>query len=182
MDKSPILAEKYAKALFDYAVEHNCLEEVDAQFGLMDKAFALLPGALEALALPVVSQEEKFSLIDEAAKASSMDVGFSNFIKLLIEKKRIELFSDIYRKFRVFYNIHHHKMDVVVVSASPLSEEERQLFLHIWGSYLGMFLDVKEEVDEDLIDGIKVYYKGYCYDASLKRRLELLREEMGRWN
>ncbi len=182
MDKSPILAEKYAKAIFDYALEKDILETVDVHLSLMNDVFSGYWEAVEFLSLPIVDLSKKLKVIEEASEKSSLEQGLSNFLKLLVEKKRIVLFPLIHKKFRVFYNLHRHKVDVTVVAARPLSEEERQLFLHIWGTYLGMFLNLKEEVDEALIDGIKVYYRGYCYDATVKRRLELLREEMGKWN
>ena len=180
MDDKFVIAEKYAQGLFDYCKEHSGLEEVKDGLELVKSAAELEPEFLFWLSVPVIPEAERKALVSELVGAFSINKVVEWFLFILIEKKRIRFLPQIYSKFMVLYNAFHHKVDVEVVSAVPLTDSQRQLFLHIWGTYLGRWIDLKERVDDALIGGIKVYYRGWLYDNSVSKRLELLREELVR--
>ncbi len=180
MDDKFVIYEKYAEALFGYCRQHSLLEQVKSDLDVLIQAVNLEPQFLYWLSIPIVEMPKKKELIDSVSKAFGFQDVVKWFLYVLVEKKRITMFPGIYNKFSVFYSSYHHRVDVKLVSPRKLTDSERQLFLHIWGTYLKQWINLKEEIDESLLGGIKVYYRGYLYDASLKKRLELLKEELVR--
>ncbi len=180
MDDKFLIAEKYAQALFSYAKDNNLIEEVMSDLLLLKEASGLVPDFLRWMSVPIIPLERKVEFVEEIKRAFGLSDAVEYFLRILMEKKRIRFLPDIVERFRILYNTFHHRVDVRVVSARALSESERQLFLHIWGAYLKRWINLVEEVDEDILGGIKVYFRGYLYDASLKKRLELLKEELVR--
>ncbi len=180
MDDKFVIAEKYAEALFEYSKEHSLIEDIKAGLDLIKAITDLNSGFLYWLSVPVIPESERKALIQEVVDRFSLNPAIAWFLFILLEKKRIRFFEEIYSKFLVLYNTYHHRIDVELITARPLSDSERQLFLHIWGSYLGRWIELKESIDENIIGGIKVYYKGWLYDGSIAKRLELLREELTR--
>ncbi len=180
MDDKFLIAEKYAQALFSYARDHALIEEVMSDLVVLREVARIAPEFLRWMAVPIVPLDKKFELIQEITQAFGFNKITGSFLRILTEKKRIKFLPEIIERFRILYNTFHHRIDVRLVSARPLSESERQLFLHIWGLYLKRWINLVEEVDEELLGGIKVYFRGYLYDASLRKRLELLKEELVR--
>ncbi len=180
MDDKFLIAEKYAQGLFNYARDNDLVEDVMGDLLVLEEAVSLVPDLLRWLSVPIIPLEKKKDFISEISQSLSLTDPVKWFLWIVVEKKRIKLLPLMISRFRILYNLYHHRVDVRLVSARPLTPDEKQLFLHIWGTYLKQWISLTEEVDESLIAGIKVYFRGYLYDASLKKRLELLKEELVR--
>ncbi len=180
MDDKFLIAEKYAQGLFSYARENNLVDQVMEDLFILKEAIAHVPEFLYWLSVPIIQKEEKFRFVSDVVQALKISSAVEWFLMVVIDKKRVEFLPWMIEKFRFFYNIYHHRVDVKIVTVRNLTDSERQLFLHVWGGYLNRWINLVEEVDPDLIGGIKVYFEGSLYDASIKKRLELLKEELVR--
>ncbi len=180
MDDKFLIAEKYAQGLFAYAKENNLVDRAMEDLFILKEAIEQVPRLIYWLSVPIIQREEKFQFVSDIAQALKICSAVEWFLMVVIGKKRIKFLPWMIEKYRVLYNIYHHRIDVKVVSARKLSDSERQLFLHIWGGYLNRWINLLEEVDPELIGGMKVYFEGNLYDASVKKKLELLKEEMVR--
>ncbi len=180
MDDKFLIAEKYAQGLFSYAEEYNLVERIMEDLLVLREGIKLVPDLIYWLSVPIIAREEKMRFISELCQKLDFCDPIRWFLEIVISKKRVKFLPLMIERYRLHYNVYHHRLDVKVVSAKPLTDSQRQLFLHIWGTYLKRWVNLHEEVDPNLIAGVKVYFEGNLYDATIKKRLELLKEELVR--
>jgi F-type H+-transporting ATPase subunit delta len=97
------VSDSYAKALVELADEKNTLEQVhsdvDAIAALVkeNKKFA------DLMYNPVVEADKKKAVIQEIAKGAGFQKYTTNFLKLLVEKDRVNLLNEICESFEEQY-------------------------------------------------------------------------------
>lgn len=97
------VSDSYAKALVELADEKNTLEQVhsdvDAIAALVkeNKKFA------DLMYNPVVESDKKKAVIQEIAKGAGFQKYTTNFLKLLVEKDRVNLLNEICESFEEQY-------------------------------------------------------------------------------
>ena len=69
-------------------------------------------------------------------------------------------------------------MEALATSAAPLSEDETANLKGKVAKMTGRTVDLRVEVDETLIGGLTVRVGDTLYDASVRGRLERLRERL----
>jgi F-type H+-transporting ATPase subunit delta len=67
-----------------------------------------------------------------------------------------------------------------VVTAQPLSSEERSRLTERLGRSLGMRVKLEESVDPAVLAGVRIEIEGRILDGTLRARLTRLRETLGR--
>ncbi len=180
MDDRFLVADRYAYALFDAARDVMDVERLWEEVSLLSWICDNVSQFLYWMSVPVLPLEEKKRFIDEVAEKIGWGDLMVSFLRVLIEKKRFSLLPYICKKVRLYYNLHHHRIDVRLISARPLTDEEKERFLQIWGGYLGKWINLIEEVDSSLIGGIKVRWQSMVYDGSIQGRLGMLKKELAR--
>lgn len=97
------VSDSYAKALVELADEKNTLEQVhsdvDAIAALVkeNKKFA------DLMYNPVVEADKKKAVIQEISKGAGFQKYTTNFLKLLVEKDRVNLLNEICESFEEQY-------------------------------------------------------------------------------
>lgn len=178
MERAELVANKYAEGFFNAAKDAGVVEEAYPQIELFCALLNTFEGLARWLDSPVLTYEEKIVFLEGICDGFSFMPITKAFLALLVRNKRVEIFPLIYRAVRGKYNAYRGYVDVEIITARPLREDERQLFLHIWGAFIRSYLDVKEIVDPSIIAGMIVKYRGKKYDASMVRALAQLKEAM----
>ncbi len=172
-----LIPRRYAKALLIVSKEKG---EEKAIYGLMKNltdSFLSLPELNETLNNPYVPVADKVALIRTASGSGSATDGLLNdFIKLLVENKRIGMtrliawsFVDLYRQENKIY-----KVDVE--SASPLDEKETKRLKDLIAGHLhGGIMEYDMTVNPSLIGGFTVRVGNEKVDASVSNELKQLR-------
>jgi F-type H+-transporting ATPase subunit delta len=169
------LGHEYGKALLGAAdkagVVDRVLEELES---LVDDVLNKLPLFDATMSSPRVDVAEKLRMIDQAFKGKMAPL-LVNFLKLLVEHGRFGSLRAIRRAARKVYNQLRGRMEVTVRTATPLSTPLRQAILDRLKAQLGKDIDLKSQVDPDLLGGIVVKIGDTLYDGSLQNRLEKTR-------
>ena len=175
-------AEKvYGEAFFELCCEQNeaglksVLEEITA----LDKIFEENPGFSKVMSTPTVPMEDKLSLCREIITGGNVSELTGNLLCVLTEKGRISCFSGIVKQFRELYNDKFKLAEIVVTTASPLSEEMKKKIAEKMSSVIGKTVTITEKTDKNLIGGIVIDYGSRRYDGSVKARLDALKKELG---
>jgi len=96
----------------------------------------------------------------------------SNFLKLLLENRRVPVLTEIADHFEALRAEVENSVDAVVTSASPLNAEQKQEITASLKERLGREVKLTTEIDENLIGGAVIRAGDVVIDGSLRARLE----------
>jgi F-type H+-transporting ATPase subunit delta len=102
-----------------------------------------------------------------------------NFLKLLIDKKRIDALADIESCYRQQMDEVLKKLRATVKTAFPLSEEMLAYVTSGLEKMTGKQVEVTVETDESLLGGIMIGLGDTLYDGSIKSQLNNMRNLLG---
>jgi F-type H+-transporting ATPase subunit delta len=166
----------YAEALLEAAKEANRLPRVREEF----KAFAA--GLAESdelrgfLRNPQVETETKLAALDDVLAGS--DELFTNFVHLLAEKGRIAEAEDVHEEFGRLIAREERVLELELTTAVELSDKEAAKVVKQIEEASGRRVVATRTVDPDIIGGIVVQAGSVRADASVRGRLDQLREEL----
>ena len=171
-----LIPRRYAKALYKVAVDRNDAEELYTLMKHLCTADEAEHALGQAIANPFISVSDKCSLISAAAGQDAENATFADFLKLLVENKRLDLIFAIAREYTALYRQQRDIYKVEVVSAAPLSEpDEKRLKALIENNLKGGSMEYSSRVDPDLIGGFTVTIDNRKLDASVSNELKQLR-------
>jgi len=175
--RQPKVAQRYAKALFDLAVETNQLEDVyndiDTIRGVDNKEMQIV------FKSPVISEDKKISIF-EAIFNGKISKLTSEFFKLVFRKGRMIAIEEILASFHEQYRVHHKIKIIEVTTAIPVNDE---ILVYIKGKMQGLprfkesKLEMVSKVDESVIGGFVLQSDDILYDASVRHDLEVIKKQ-----
>ena len=125
--------------------------------------------------------------LEPAAKAGILSdlVGddeplLKNFLLLIAEKGRAGELEEIAREFERLMAREEQRLTVELTTARELSEDEANAILQEIEKAAGRKVDATRTVDPDLVGGIVLQAGSYRVDASVRGRLERLRQTLVR--
>ncbi len=165
----------YAQAVFEIALKANALEQWQAD--LQKIASAVGDAALMAwLENPKIRFEDKVRLVSE--RLPGINPLALNLVRLLIAKGKPGIIGDIANEYQRLLDSHHGVEQAEVITAIPLSEEDKQKLAEKLGAIIGKKILLKPRVDPGVIGGIVARIDGKLLDASTHSKLEALRKEL----
>lgn len=166
----------YAKALFDAAKDGGRLDAVRAAFGEFAEAVEVSPELRNLLRNPQIDVRAKQAGLD--AVFGEEEPVFRNFLRLAAEKGRLGEVEDIHREFERICAEEERVLNVELVTAYELSDAEANEILDKIASASGRRVEATRSVDPSLIGGIVLRAGSYRADASVRGRLDALRQEL----
>lgn len=173
------IARPYAQAVFELAREEKALAELSDALAV---ARDLLSDgqAAKFLANPGLTDDERLSFLTELFKSaggqSSVFAGESergtNFLKLLLEYDRVSVLPEIAEHFEALKARVENTVDVTVTSAAPLNAAQRKAVASALKDRLGREVNLRTEIDENLLGGAVIRAGDVVIDGSLRSRLE----------
>jgi len=170
------VAARYAQALMDLGEELKVLERIAEDLRDIEQT---VNGSRElklALMSPVITPDQKQNLLNEIFGKRFSDVTMK-FIALLIRKGRAEYLLASSEEFLRMLDVKNNILHARIQSAVNLSEEERQLLIAKLEQMTGKHVRSEFTLDPKLRGGFVARIGDEMVDASLKRQLELLREQ-----
>ncbi|HNV23720.1 MAG TPA: ATP synthase F1 subunit delta [Candidatus Omnitrophota bacterium] len=174
--KSSIISKRYADAFIGLARTTIGLETALKETKLLRRLIKENAEFENFLKSPQISPVEKNRFIDDILKNSfSPDV--CNFLKLLIEKNRIEYFIDIADYLRLTYE-HEDTVNVVLKTTFFLDDDLIQKIERKLQEKLGKKMQFYIDLDTDLCGGIQVIIENKIIDGSIKHRLNEVKKKL----
>lgn len=173
-----IVITRYAYALVRFVRENGQGDQVCQEAEALLKALHTVPDLARMVeaAPDMVSAAEKKQLLQSALK-SPMSAEMDRFIALLIQNGRMELLTDILRD---FVNVYRRSIGVRrahLLAVAPPSEHMLQSLKALVKGKTGDDVIIDVDVDPSLVGGFVLDLDGYLLDASVKRQLEVIREQ-----
>jgi F-type H+-transporting ATPase subunit delta len=172
------IAEVYARSLFSVAKEEDKLDTVREQLGEIADAVSENRDLQVFFFSPNFSTEEKNEGLDKAI--SDADETVRNFLTLLLEKHRMPALFRIRQRFEALWQEENQVLPVQITSAVELDEDTVSDIGDRIGERTGRNVELRAEVDPDLLGGIVLQVGNSIVDASIRNRLENLRKSVAR--
>jgi F-type H+-transporting ATPase subunit delta len=171
-----IIAERYAKSLFELAIETGKLEQVRKDMDLMVDVCLNNRDFRQMLISPVIRPDKKIAVMD-AVFTGKIEELSKQFYHLLSQKRREKYLEAIAKQFIAKYKTYHNIHVIEIRSATPLSKELRERIIDIIEDRTKGTVELIEFIDKSLIGGFIVSDEGRRYDASLTTTIKKLKKE-----
>ena len=169
-------AIRYAKAIFEIAIEENAIENVFNDMNIID---SLSNDSLDFRNLLTNSQikyqDKKNAILSLIESYSGLTV---KLIDLLINNKRVYIVNDIAKSFIQLYNRHNDIKEAVVITATPINKDLEEKILSKINVADIKSINLKNIVDPSILGGFIIRFDGKEYNASVKQNLNNLKTEL----
>ncbi len=139
-------------------------------------AFAEAPDLEALLDNPEVDSRVKADVLAQVAAGSDDTV--VNFLRLIAEKGRAGEIAEIVAELDALVAAENRVLDVELTTAHELSDDEFSRILEQIETASGRTVQAERKVDPDLIGGIVLQAGSMRLDASVRGRLERLRNDL----
>jgi F-type H+-transporting ATPase subunit delta len=173
------IAKRYAKAFFDIAGEEDSYEKYYDELKSFSSILAESKSLKDFLSDPVFDQADKKAVVEEVLKRIDISNMTDNFLKLLVDKQRIDILSDIVSCYREYVDKALKKVRANVKTAFPLSAELSKSIKNSLEGSAGKKVDITIEEDSSLLGGIVIRIGDIIYDGSIKTQLNNIKSLLG---
>ena len=170
------VAEVYARALFEVALDQEKLDEIHEQLGQFADAVDQNRDLATFFFSPYFSSEEKKDALGRAVDGA--DPAFMNFLQALVERHRMPVIFRIRTRFEQLWQEERKLLPVQITSAITLDEAMVRGIGDQIGEQVGRTVELSSSVDAELIGGVVLRVGNVVLDASIRNRLEQLRKQV----
>jgi F-type H+-transporting ATPase subunit delta len=172
------IAERYASALADVALEQKKSEPVASQLAAFVELFESSTELRTFLASPAVAREHKHAVIEKLATRLGAEVALKNFLFVLVDNRRTGELAHIARAFTAVLQRRMGVTEARVLSARALGEREKSELIQALERLTGQRIVAKYGEDPELIAGAVVSIGSTVYDGSVRAQLDRLRARL----
>ena len=176
-----LVAERYAKALFELALEKSAVEEVYHDSLLISQACGNIRELRLLLKSPIINSGKKLTILQEIFGKEINHLTLT-YLLIMVRKKRESFIPAIAIKFIELYQAYKNILTVYFKSPILPDEATRQQVLALMEKYTMADIDLKSEIDESLIGGFILNWKDKQYDASIRREIDDMRIAIAKIN
>ncbi len=172
------VARVYAEALLNAAAKRNQVQEIlDELDALVRDVFGRDPHVETFLSSAAVSRERKADAIRRAFDNRSEEI-LVNFLLVLNEHDRLDLLRAIRSAYHVLFDERARRIKVLVRSVVPLEEGQLNRLRERVRQAFQREPVMETRIDPDLLGGVIVRVGDWLYDASVRSRLENIRNQI----
>ncbi len=169
-------ANRYAKALLEYALQQNSLERVFQDMSLIQKTIDENKDLERLLVSPIVKATVKKNVLDKVFTGISAEV--RRLFDLLVENRRLPILGQIAQKFVLRYNEYKNNKTAIVTTVIPLNEGMRaEVLKKIETLTQNKGITLENKVDESIIGGFILRIGDIQYNASVVHKLNKLKQD-----
>jgi F-type H+-transporting ATPase subunit delta len=172
------IAQVYARALFESAMAHGELDEIQQQLSVWSDELGNNKNLQTFFFSPRFSSAEKKDAVRRIIDGGNER--FVNFLELLAERHRLPVTFRIRRAFDELWREEHKMLPVELTSAVELDEGLVRSIGERIEERTGRRIELTSRVDPDIIGGLVLRVGNKVLDASVHGRLERLRKQIAR--
>ncbi|MGK7874851.1 MAG: ATP synthase F1 subunit delta [Xenococcaceae cyanobacterium] len=165
------IAEPYAQALMSVAQPNDLIqrfgEDIRSLVALLENSQELR----EFILNPIVKESDKKAVLQRITGEETHPY-LINFLMLLVDKRRIIFLEEICQQYLELLRKLNKAVLAEVTSATELSEEQRQSVSEkVRALTNAQAVELKTNIDPDLIGGVIIKVGSQVFDASLRGQL-----------
>lgn len=179
MSREAVVAGRYAKALYEIAAQEGRTLEVEQEIRALVHAFHDDKDIQKFISSPNISEAAKWEAL-EAALEGKLSKPVVSLVKLLVERGRTGILPELLNRYIKITGDAFGLATAIVYTTYPLNEEEKSAIADEFGAMVNKKIRVLNEIDKDLLGGMKVRIGDTLYDGSLAGKLERLEKSFRR--
>ena len=175
------LPGRYALSLFELAQEEDkkdFIEEIDQELLTIGSVIKKNNDLNVLIKSPIFSSDEQLSLMNEILEKLGVNSLINYFIGVLCENRRLSLLPEIIKAFHAHLLKINKKATARLITAKPISDKQKDEIKKILSDHFELEVDVKVEVDEEILGGLIVQMGSKMIDSSLLTRLKSIKNVM----
>jgi F-type H+-transporting ATPase subunit delta len=172
------IARRYAKALFELAVEDGGFEQTGRELVALRSAFESDPSLVVALSSPLTTREDRLGVAEALVAAIRPGPTLANTLRLLADRRRLADLPAIERTYRELADEKAGRVRARLVSAAPLSEETAALIGAALAQATQRTVVVERAVDPALLGGAVAQVGSQVFDGSIRNQIEQLKQQL----
>ena len=133
--------------------------------------------AAKFLSSPMVMKKDKDQLVDNAFK-DKVDIASLGFLQVLIKKKAIAYFEEVYKHFEHLYHENQGILEGRVYTPFELSEDTLHKLEEVFSKKYQKKVVFRVLIDKKVIAGMKIYIDDTLYDYSIDNKLNQVRNKL----
>ncbi|MCS7212817.1 MAG: ATP synthase F1 subunit delta [Candidatus Calescibacterium sp.] len=165
-----MIAQRYAKSLLLAAKETGNINKILEDIKKIQSIFKdeNVRGFILA---PLTSKKDKIDFIDSISKKFGFLDITTNFLKILLTKKRFNLIDDIINAFYMYYQKDQGIETVVIVSAEKLSDEQINSLREKLEKAFSKKFEIDLKYDENMLLGMEILGRDWRISLSARNML-----------
>ena len=170
------ISKRYAKALFDLAIEQKILNPAKNDMQLVisvcqeNKDFRLL------LKSPIINSKKKITIIKALFEKHLQKISLQ-FLIIITNKRREIYLESIAKEFINLFKKYKNITTTYLKTAVKIDDDIRNKILDLMKQQTGGEIELIEEIKEELIGGFVLDYGDNKYDASIIKQIEDLKKD-----
>jgi F-type H+-transporting ATPase subunit delta len=173
--KQTDVGARYAKALFDLALETKALSAVEADIASIKTALLESGELRRVLTSAVFAAEDKAKVLTAIAAKAELGSIVSKFLGVLGANRRAAALPSAIAGFERLSAAHRGVVAAEVTSAVKLSAAQTKALKAVLAKSLGKDPEITARVDPLILGGLKVKVGSRLFDASLRSKLDSLK-------
>ena len=170
------VARRYAEALFAIAQETDKVDEMQKDLELIAETIDSYDELKSCIFHTLIPPREKRDVVNKlfGPPVSEMVLNFY----VVIDKRRDTYIGAMAEEYKDMANEYKNVLFADLISAREVSDEDVQVLKEKVAAATGKSVDMEVSIDPSLIGGIKMRIGDRIIDASVKKKLELLRDDL----
>lgn len=172
------IAQRYVKALFDVAGIAHARDVVEKDLSVLAESAESSEAFAGFLANPLLSGAKLADIMDKVLSAAKAHDVTRRFIRVLAERKRMELLPEIARLYAAAVAEARGEMQAELVTASPLSLKNIQAISERLSKAFGKSVSLQTQENPKLLGGAILRVGSQQLDSSLAGKLKRLEQSL----
>lgn len=172
-----VVGDRYAESLFDLAKEENQVTQYLDDIKLVGEVLDSDPQIVQFFNHVLIENDKKIQLLDQSFKGN-VDQYVLNFLKLLVQSRRIRYIDDIVKSYTNLSNQYLGIEEGVIYTPYELTDQQIQDIEKAISQKENKKVTLKVSIDPSLLGGIKVQIANRIYDGTIKNKVEMLKKEL----
>lgn len=171
------VAYRYAKAIFDTAVQAKVEEQLFQDFQFVDKVFASTPELTSMARKPIISSLKKKRIYESIFKGKISDLALSSLF-FLVDKSRDYLIRSIIAQYQKLYYYIKGYLPIEIYFAVEISQDLRTKIIEKIEENTGKKIVPKIIINPKILGGFILKINDWVFDTSLQNKLKILYEDL----
>jgi len=169
------VGERYARALFDLAMEENALDATEADLGRIKAIMDESEDFMRLVRSPVFTADEQLTAVSALLEKAGISGIVGNFVRVIATNRRLFSLPGIISAFRNIVTAHKGEQVAEVTSAKSLSEADLKALQASLKSALGKDVAIDAKVEPEILGGLVVKVGSQMVDSSVRTKLNSLK-------
>jgi F-type H+-transporting ATPase subunit delta len=171
------VASRYAKSLFDLALEKDKLDRIEEDANLFLQTCEHSRAFDNMLKSPIITPDKKLEVVRKIFHGKFNDVTQA-FINIVTRKGREMLLVKIFQQFNAMYRQHKNIITATVTTAAPIDNDLKKDFVKMLHNRTNSTIELNTKVNPSVLGGFVLQYEDKLVDASVSSQLKALRNHL----